>query len=145
MTRLTIVLSAAVAVLAITLAAVAGVVFSDGGTDQPQPIREVVVSSPAQAPTTAAPKPAPATTVTVRPTPPTVIVRERTVHVPAPHPPDPYQADYDAFGLHPGSVCREMYARGWSWLSMWSWYATHGYPNHMDSDGDNIPCETVYP
>jgi hypothetical protein len=59
-------------------------------------------------------------------------------------PPDPYQAAYDAFGFHPGSVCREMFDRGWAYTAMYSWFISHGYPAHMDVDGDLIPCETIY-
>jgi len=72
-----------------------------------------------------------------------------TIPAPAPRvpppPADPYQAAYDAFNFHPGRVCREMWDRNWSYTSMYSWYISHGYPNHMDADGNGIPCETVYP
>jgi hypothetical protein len=76
-------------------------------------------------------------------TTPTVVTK--TVAPKAPiNPPDPYQAAYDAFGFHPGSVCREMFDRGWDYVAMYSWFTSHGYPAHMDVDGDLIPCETVY-
>jgi hypothetical protein len=37
-----------------------------------------------------------------------------------------------------------MWDRGWSYTAMYAWYVSHGYPSHMDADGNGIPCETVY-
>ncbi len=54
---------------------------------------------------------------------------------------------------HPGSVaalpaglfCRDLNARGYSYVAAVSYWRLHGSPNQMDADRNGIPCETVYP
>lgn len=130
-------------VTAVVIGAAAALIGT--GCSRPPPIINVT-AAPAVAPTTAA---APAAPIIIAPAPKE---STKTVIVPAPAPaprvpvapPDPYQAAYDAFNFHPGKVCREMWDRNWSYTAMYAWYTSHGYPNHMDADGNGIPCETVY-
>jgi hypothetical protein len=121
----------------------AGAAFMGSGCSSPPPV--VNVTTAPAATTTSAPAVRVPAAAAPRPT-----ERTKTVTVPAPAPrvvvvpADPYQSAYDAFNFHPGRVCREMWDRGWSYTAMYSWYVSHGYPNHMDADGNGIPCETVY-
>jgi Excalibur calcium-binding domain len=121
----------------------AGAALMGSGCSSPPPV--VNVTTAPAATTTSAPAARVPVAAAPRPT-----ERTKTVTVPAPAPrvvvvpADPYQSAYDAFNFHPGRVCREMSDRGWSYTAMYAWYASHGYPNHMDADGNGIPCETVY-
>jgi len=47
--------------------------------------------------------------------------------------------------LPAGLFCRDLMARGYSYVAAVDYWARHGEPNQMDADRNGIPCETVYP
>jgi hypothetical protein len=47
--------------------------------------------------------------------------------------------------LPAGLFCRDLYARGYSYIAAIDYWRSHGQPNQMDADRNGIPCETVYP
>ena len=51
----------------------------------------------------------------------------------------------DVRGLAAGLFCRDLNARGYSYVAATDYWRRHGQPNQMDADRNGIPCETVYP
>jgi hypothetical protein len=51
----------------------------------------------------------------------------------------------DVRGLPAGLFCRDLNARGYSYVAAIDYWRMHGQPNQMDADRNGIPCETVYP
>jgi hypothetical protein len=51
----------------------------------------------------------------------------------------------DIKGLSTGLFCRDLMARGYSYVAATDYWRMHGQPNQMDADRNGIPCETVYP
>lgn len=51
----------------------------------------------------------------------------------------------DIRGLSAGLFCRDLMARGYSYVAATDYWRMHGQPNQMDADRNGIPCETVYP
>jgi hypothetical protein len=47
--------------------------------------------------------------------------------------------------LSAGLFCRDLNARGYSYVAAIDYWRMHGQPNQMDADRNGIPCETVYP
>ncbi len=47
--------------------------------------------------------------------------------------------------LPAGLFCRDLNARGYSYVAAVGYWRLHGNPNQMDADRNGIPCETVYP
>ena len=43
-----------------------------------------------------------------------------------------------------GLFCRDLMARGYSYVAATDYWRMHGQPNQMDADRNGIPCETVY-
>ncbi|MEU4196504.1 hypothetical protein AB0E69_31675 [Kribbella sp. NPDC026611] len=84
----------------------------------------------AQAPAASAPAPVPTRTVVV-PKPPV-----KTTTAPALG---------DVRSLPAGLFCRDLDARGYSYVAAIDYWRMHGQPNQMDADRNGIPCETVYP
>lgn len=50
----------------------------------------------------------------------------------------------DVAALPAGLFCRDLKARGYSYVAAISYWRAHGQPNQMDADRNGIPCETVY-
>lgn len=48
-------------------------------------------------------------------------------------------------GLPSGLFCRDLFARGVSYPDAVTYWQRQGTPGRMDADGNDIPCETVYP
>ncbi|MEU4184072.1 excalibur calcium-binding domain-containing protein [Micrococcus luteus] len=44
-----------------------------------------------------------------------------------------------------GLFCRDLKAKGYSYVAATEYWRLHGQPNQMDADRNGIPCETVYP
>jgi hypothetical protein len=44
-----------------------------------------------------------------------------------------------------GLLCRDLYARGFSYAEAVAYWWVDGTPDRMDADRNGIPCETVYP
>lgn len=89
-------------------------------------------TTPTTAPTTAsAPAPAPVKTVTVAPS------VKGTATAP--------RAPGDVRALPAGLFCRDLKAKGYSYVAAIDYWRLHGQPNQMDADRNGIPCETVYP
>jgi len=94
----------------------------------------VRASSTPQQPVTVTPAaPGPVTTLTVPPS-----VRDTTA--PAP----PKAAAGDVRALPAGLFCRDLKAKGYSYVAAIDYWRLHGQPNQMDADRNGIPCETVY-
>jgi hypothetical protein len=88
-------------------------------------------TTPTAAPTTAsAPAPAPVKTVTVAPS------VKGTATAP--------KAVGDVRSLPAGLFCRDLKAKGYSYVAAIDYWRLHGQPNQMDADRNGIPCETVY-
>jgi hypothetical protein len=51
----------------------------------------------------------------------------------------------DVRGLPAGLFCRDLKAKGYSYVAAIDYWRLHGQPNQMDADRNGIPCETVYP
>lgn len=51
----------------------------------------------------------------------------------------------DVRALTAGLFCRDLLARGYSYVAAVDYWRSHGEPNQMDADRNGIPCETVYP
>ena len=51
----------------------------------------------------------------------------------------------DVRALAAGLFCRDLQARGYSYVAAIDYWRVHGQPNQMDADRNGIPCETVYP
>jgi hypothetical protein len=83
--------------------------------------------------TTVASAPAAVATVTVQPS-----VKGTT----APAPP---KARGDVRSLPANLFCRDLKAKGYSYVAAIDYWRLHGQPNQMDADRNGIPCETVYP
>ena len=47
--------------------------------------------------------------------------------------------------LPAGLFCRDLKARGYSYVGATNYWRAHGNPDQMDVDRNGIPCETVYP
>lgn len=70
-----------------------------------------------------------------------------------PQAPDPVKKKAKRQGAGPGNVsglsaglfCRDLMARGYSYVAATDYWRMHGQPNQMDADRNGIPCETVYP
>jgi hypothetical protein len=75
--------------------------------------------------------PAPVKTVTVAPT------VKGTATAP--------RAAGDIRALPSGLFCRDLKAKGYSYVAATDYWRLHGRPNQMDADRNGIPCETVYP
>lgn len=90
------------------------------------------VSTPTSAPVA----PVPVTTKTVAPS------VEGTATLPAPVAP---KAVGDVRSLPVGLFCRDLNAKGYSYVAAIEYWRLHGRPNQMDADRNGIPCETVYP
>jgi hypothetical protein len=85
---------------------------------------------------------------------PPVSVTTRTVVVPsAPAPVDGTTTSVparrpaigDVQSLPGGLFCRDLKAKGYSYLAAIDYWQLHGKPDQMDADRNGIPCETVYP
>ncbi len=50
----------------------------------------------------------------------------------------------DVATLRAGLFCRDLYARGYSYVAAVNYWRLHGNPNQMDIDRNGIPCQTVY-
>ncbi|MCZ7631438.1 MAG: hypothetical protein M5U19_21350 [Microthrixaceae bacterium] len=50
-----------------------------------------------------------------------------------------------ASSLPAGLFCRDLLAKGLGYPEAVDYWRDHGKPTNMDSDGNGIPCETVYP
>jgi hypothetical protein len=46
--------------------------------------------------------------------------------------------------LPAGLFCRDLNAKGYSYVAAVDYWRLHGQPNQMDADRNGIPCETVY-
>lgn len=44
-----------------------------------------------------------------------------------------------------GLFCRDLEAKGYSYVAAVDYWRSHGQPNQMDADRNGIPCETVFP
>jgi hypothetical protein len=75
---------------------------------------------------------APATTVT-KTTAPRPSVKGTTNSAPG-----------DVRALPAGLFCRDLKAKGFSYVAAVDYWRMHGQPNQMDADRNGIPCETVY-
>jgi hypothetical protein len=51
----------------------------------------------------------------------------------------------DVRSLPAGLFCRDLNAKGYSYVAAIDYWRLHGQPNQMDADRNGIPCETVYP
>src|SRR5882757_9784860 len=51
----------------------------------------------------------------------------------------------DVRSLAGGLFCRDLNAKGYSYVAAIDYWRLHGQPNQMDADRNGIPCETVYP
>ncbi|HEY3559986.1 MAG TPA: hypothetical protein VGL05_21100 [Kribbella sp.] len=51
----------------------------------------------------------------------------------------------DVRALPAGLFCRDLDAKGYSYVAAVDYWRLHGQPNQMDADRNGIPCETVYP
>ena len=51
----------------------------------------------------------------------------------------------DVRSLPAGLFCRDLNAKGYSYVAAIEYWRLHGQPNQMDADRNGIPCETVYP
>ncbi|TCC54571.1 hypothetical protein E0H73_38055 [Kribbella pittospori] len=100
-------------------------------TNKDDPVRDAATTP--QQPTTAAP--APVTTLTVAPS-----AKATTSSVPAPP-----KVVGDVRSLPAGLFCRDLKAKGFSYVAAIDYWRLHGQPNQMDADRNGIPCETVYP
>jgi hypothetical protein len=69
-------------------------------------------------------------------------VRTRTVVVPKPS--VEATAIGDVRSLPAGLFCRDLNAKGYSYVAAIEYWRLHGQPNQMDADRNGIPCETVY-
>ncbi len=97
---------------------------TDPGQDSSAPVRDAA-SAPVPAP--APPAAAPTRTVTVAPQPSVAVARPGDVR-----------------RLPAGLFCRDLKARGYSYVASVDYWRIHGQPNQMDADRNGIPCETVY-
>ena len=94
------------------------------------------VTAVPSAPAVAAQAPsAPVTTQTVVPQP-SVTARSNSAR------PD---SAGDVRSLPAGLFCRDLHAKGYSYVAAIEYWRLHGQPNQMDADRNGIPCETVYP
>ena len=50
----------------------------------------------------------------------------------------------DVRSLPSGLFCRDLNAKGYSYVAAIDYWRLHGQPNQMDADRNGIPCETVY-
>jgi hypothetical protein len=50
----------------------------------------------------------------------------------------------DVRSLPAGLFCRDLNAKGYSYVAAVDYWRLHGQPNQMDADRNGIPCETVY-
>jgi hypothetical protein len=50
----------------------------------------------------------------------------------------------DVRSLPAGLFCRDLNAKGYSYVAAIDYWRLHGQPNQMDADRNGIPCETVY-
>jgi hypothetical protein len=71
--------------------------------------------------------------------PPTV--KGTATSAPAPTAP---KAAGDVRSLPAGLFCRDLKAKGYSYVAAIDYWRLHGQPNQMDADRNGIPCETVY-
>jgi hypothetical protein len=46
--------------------------------------------------------------------------------------------------LPAGLFCRDLKAKGYSYVAAIDYWQLHGQPDRMDADRNGIPCETVY-
>ncbi|MGC4936991.1 hypothetical protein [Kribbella sp. DT2] len=96
--------------------------------DSSAPARDAAAPAPASAPSVAAPSvAAPTATVTMVPRPSASAARPGDVR-----------------GLAGGLFCRDLKARGYSYVAAIDYWRVQGQPNQMDADRNGIPCETVY-
>ena len=51
----------------------------------------------------------------------------------------------DVRDLPAGLFCRDLMARGYSYVAAVDYWRNNGQPNQMDVERNGIPCETVYP
>ncbi|MEU4396573.1 excalibur calcium-binding domain-containing protein [Kribbella sp. NPDC023855] len=65
-----------------------------------------------------------------------------TKKAPAPVPP---KVIGDVRSLPAGLFCRDLKAKGYSYVAAIDYWRLNGQPNQMDADKNGIPCETVYP
>jgi hypothetical protein len=84
-------------------------------------------------PVATTPAPAPVKTVTVAPS------VKGTATAPKVPP-----AVGDVRSLPVGLFCRDLKAKGYSYVAAVDYWRLHGQPNRMDADRNGIPCETVY-
>lgn len=54
-------------------------------------------------------------------------------------------AGKDIRSLPAGLFCRDLKAKGYSYVAALDYWRLHGRPDQMDADRNGIPCETVYP
>jgi hypothetical protein len=47
--------------------------------------------------------------------------------------------------LPDGLFCRDLDARGYSYVAAVEYWRMHGQPDRMDADRNGLPCETIYP
>jgi hypothetical protein len=94
------------------------------------PAADQSANTPTAAPATAS-TPAPVKTVTVAPS------VKGTATAP--------KAAGDVRALPAGLFCRDLKAKGYSYVAAIDYWRLHGKPNQMDADRNGIPCETVYP
>ncbi len=50
----------------------------------------------------------------------------------------------DVGSLPAGLFCRDLKAKGYSYVAAIDYWRLHGQPDQMDADRNGIPCETVY-
>jgi hypothetical protein len=91
--------------------------------DSSAPVRDSAPPAPASAPAVVPPT----ATVTVAPRPTATVARPGDVR-----------------GLPGGLFCRDLKARGYSYVAAVEYWRGQGQPNQMDADRNGIPCETVY-
>jgi len=100
--------------------------------DDPAPrAADTAPSTAASAPVASAPAPVITKTVVPKPT-----VKGRSNSAPAAG---------DVRSLPAGLFCRDLNAKGYSYVAAIDYWRLHGQPNQMDADRNGIPCETVYP
>ena len=97
----------------------------------------VTRDDPAENAVSTAPSASPAPVSVTRVAPPTV--KGTTTSAPAPP-----IAIGDVRSLPSGLFCRDLKAKGYSYVAAIDYWRFHGQPNQMDADRNGIPCETVY-
>ena len=114
----------------ITLLGAALLFGGGGGGSSTEPVADTA-AEPVAPPASPTPAPAPTSEVAEPSAEPTAGVTD-----PA--------ATFDASALPSGLFCRDLLARGLSYADAVAYWELDGRTSRMDSDRNDIPCETVY-